>query len=93
MFESPQVIAVLFDILKIQIINIFHNLSIEDCLLISNTTTYRVEAEEDKQRDGRHASTLPFFKRNGAVVVVIDLRHHFLEDLYVRPCGYYTFIH
>lgn len=51
----------------------------------SRRVTYGIEAEQDQQRNGRHASAFPFFQRDGAIIVVIYFRHHFLQDLEQSP--------
>ena len=43
---------------------------------------YRIEAEEDQQGNGGHAATFPLFQRHGSIIIVIDFRHHLLQDLY-----------
>lgn len=46
--------------------------------------THRLQAQQDQQRDGGHASLDPLLQRNRAVVIVVDLPHHILEDLQRR---------
>lgn len=43
--------------------------------------TDRLQAQQDQQRDGGHASLDPLLQRHRAVMVVVDLLHHFLENL------------
>ena len=78
MLEPPQMVAVLFDILPDKTKNGSNAVLI---VWLCEEGSYRIESEEDEERDGRHASAFPLFQRDGAVIVVINFRHHLLQDL------------
>lgn len=43
--------------------------------------SYGIESEENEERDGGHAPSLPLLERDSTVVIVIYFRHHLLKDL------------
>ena len=80
--EPPQMVAVLFDILsQNQNGDWDHVIGCLEPRERERAESYRVESEEDEERDGRHTTAFPLFQRDGAVIVVINFRHHLLQDL------------
>lgn len=43
--------------------------------------THCLQAQQYQQWDGGHASLYPLLQWHSAIVIIVDLLHHFLEDL------------
>jgi len=46
------------------------------------STAYRIETEQDEQRDGSQTAAFPLVQRHGTVGVVVDLNHHVFKYLH-----------
>lgn len=78
MFESPQMISVLFYVLIYYKKSLFFYVSLG---AKSVNISYGIESEENEEGDGGHAPSLPLLERDSTVVIVIYFRHHLLKDL------------